>query len=117
MEHPNSDDYCKLLALYDKDFDLSLLSNNKHDYSFLFNKIMQMLLQPSDFNQQLPLPLRSVVQEYAAGNPAMREHLDYNENRQFFLADVYNTVLMYQRNQHRAGIALERMKENNQGQA
>lgn len=57
-------------------------------FIMLFRQVIQMLLAPSEINRQIPAPFVTMAQHYAAQEASALEHFDYEENRQFFLADL-----------------------------
>jgi hypothetical protein len=47
----------------------------------------------------LPIPFIEVARAYRSGDPPILEHFAYDENRQFFLADLYRYLLQLEKNE------------------
>jgi hypothetical protein len=94
-EQPELDDYLKLFRLYEGKLDFTIKGTKDGDYSFIFEQVMRLLLKPSPFNRTLPEPFISVAERYAFGDEATLAHFRYNENKQFFLSDVYDSIMIY----------------------
>ncbi len=102
MIHPDQHDYLKLFELYAGKLDFSIKGTKGGDYAFLFQQVMRLMQKRSPFNTELPAPFLAVVQKYSSGDPAIVAHFNYNENRQFFLSDLYDYLqLRLLRDRHR----------------
>jgi len=98
-EQPELDDYLKLFQLYEGKLDFTVKGTRGGDYSFIFEQVMRLLLKPSAFNRTLPEPFISVSERYAFSDAATVAHFRYNENKQFFLSDLYDSLILYQASQ------------------
>lgn len=99
IEQPELNDYLKLFQLYEGKLDFTVKGTKGGDYSFIFEQVMRLLLKPSPFNSSLPEPFIGVAERYAFNETATVAHFRYNENKQFFLSDLYDSLLMYQSSQ------------------
>lgn len=99
MKHPELNDYLQLFELYSGQLDFTIAGTKGGDYSFIFEQVMRMLLKLSSFNDSLPEPFLGVAERYAFNDPATVAHFKYNENKQFFLSDLYDSLLLYQTEQ------------------
>lgn len=98
-EQPELNDYLKLFQLYEGKLDFTVKGTKGGDYSFIFEQVMRLLLRPSPFNNTLPEPFISVAERYAFNDAATVAHFRYNENRQFLLSDLYDSLMIYQAGQ------------------
>ena len=98
-ESPELNDYLKLFELYAGKLDFTIKGTKGGDYSFIFEQVMRLLLKPSPFNDTLPDPFLAVAERYAFNEPATAAHFRYNENKQFFLSDLYDSLVLYQAEQ------------------
>lgn len=94
-ERPELHDYLKLFSLYEGKLDFTIKGTKGGDYSFIFEQIVRLLLRPSPFNDTLPETFIGVAERYAFDDPATTAHFRYNENRQFFLSDLYDSLMLY----------------------
>jgi len=94
-ESPVLQDYLKLFALYEGKLDFSGGGLGGGDYLFIFEQVIRLLLKPSAFNNTLPESFISTAERYAFGEAAVTTHFRSNENRQFFLSDLYDSLLLY----------------------
>lgn len=95
-ESPELSDYLKLFELYVGKLDFTITGTSGGDYSFIFEQVMRLLLKLSPFNDSLPEPFLAVAQRYAFNDTATVTHFRYNENKQFFLGDLYDSLMLYQ---------------------
>lgn len=103
-ECPELNDYLKLFELYSGKLDFTIKGTKGGDYSFIFEQVIRLLLKASPFNDSLPEPFLGVAERYVFAEPATVAHFRYNENKQFFLSDLYDSLLLYQAEQrHYAG--------------
>ena len=104
-ESPELQDYLKLFELYEGKLDFTIKGTKGGDYSFIFEQVVRLLLRPSPFNDTLPDTFISVAERYAFDEPATAAHFRYNENKQFFLGDLYDSLILYKEEDNpRAGI-------------
>ena len=94
-EYPKLHDYMKLFGLYAGKLDFTINGTKNGDYSFIFEQVIRLLLRPSEFNDSLPEPFLGVAERYAFAEPATVAHFKYNENKQFFLSDLYDSLMLY----------------------
>ena len=94
-ESPELQDYLKLFELYEGKLDFSIKGTKGGDYSFIFEQVVRLLLRPSAFNDTLPETFASVAERYTFNEPATVAHFHYNENKQFFLGDLYDSLVLY----------------------
>ena len=94
-ERPELGDYLKLFELYEGKLDFTIKGTKGGDYSFIFEQVIRLLLKPSSFNDSLPEPYLAVAERYAFAESATVAHFKYNENKQFFLSDLYDSLMLY----------------------
>lgn len=102
-EQPELKDYLTLFDLYEGKLDFSIKGTKGGDYSFIFEQIIRLLLKSSPFNDSLPETFISVAERYAFEDPATVAHFRYNENKQFFLGDLHDSLVLYKSEGSRAG--------------
>ncbi|MFO7593925.1 MAG: hypothetical protein R6X15_07795 [Pseudomonadota bacterium] len=101
-EQPELNDYLKLFELYEGKLDFSIKETKVGDYSFIFEQIIRLLLKSSPFNDSLPETFISVAVRYTSGDAATAEHFRYNDNKQFFLSDLHDSLELYKSGASRA---------------
>ena len=94
-DRPELNDYLKLFELYEGKLDFSIKGTKGGDYSFIFEQVIRLLLKPSPFNDTLPETFIGVAERYVFNDPATVAHFHYNENKQFFLGDMYDSLILY----------------------
>ncbi len=94
-ERPELNDYLQLFELYAGKLDFTIKGTAGGDYSFIFEQVMRLLLKSSPFNDSLPEPFLAVAERYAFNDTATVAHFRYNENKQFFLSDLYDSLVLY----------------------
>jgi hypothetical protein len=94
-ESPELGDYLKLFELYAGKLDFTVKGTRGGDYSLIFEQVIRLLLRPSPFNDTLPEPFLAVAERYAFAERATIAHFRYNENKQFFLSDLYDSLALY----------------------
>lgn len=102
-EKPELSDYLKLFSLYDGKLDFTIKGTKGGDYSFIFEQVIRLLLKPSPFNDSLPETFVSVAERYVFNETATVNHFRYNENKQFFLSDLYDSLMLYEDGGSRVG--------------
>lgn len=95
-KRPELNDYLKLFELYAGRLDFTIEGTKDGDYSFIFEQVVRLLLKSSSFNDILPEPFLAVAERYAFNDTATVAHFKYNENKQFFLGDLYDSLMLYQ---------------------
>jgi hypothetical protein len=98
-ERPELQDYLKIFELYEGKLDFTIKGTKGGDYSFIFEQVIRLLLRPSPFNDTLPDTFINVAERYAFNEPATAAHFRYNENKQFFLSDLYDSLVLYKEEQ------------------
>ncbi len=89
MKPPRAQDYIALLRLYRND--LRHVSEARGSrFELLFLQVVRLLNTSSPFNRTLPAPFLDVARRYSRGEPHTVVHFRYDENRQFFLSDLYD---------------------------
>jgi len=106
-EYPELNDYLKLFGLYAGKLDFTVDGTKNGDYSFIFEQVIRLLLRPSEFNDTLPEPFLGVAERYAFAETATVTHFKYNDNKQFFLSDLYDSLMLYQTEQQSCAGARE----------
>lgn len=106
-ESPELNDYLKLFELYAGKLDFTIKGTAGGDYTFIFGQVMRMLLKSSPFNNCLPEPFPAMAERYAFGDTATVAHLGYNENKQFFLSDLYDSLMLCQAAQDHCAVGKE----------
>lgn len=97
MKKPDIDDYMDLFKRYGRDFGDAYLEPEDERFRLLFDQILRLLTQPSDFNLSLPEPFRTTAHRYLAGDDATIAHMKVIENRHFMLSDLYDYVHLRQK--------------------
>ncbi|WP_245270565.1 hypothetical protein [Beijerinckia mobilis] len=92
VNKPDINDYMDLFKRYGKDFGAAYLEPEDERFRFLFDQILRLLIQPSDFNLTLPEPFRTTAHRYLAGDETTVAHMRIVENRHFMLSDLYDYV-------------------------
>jgi hypothetical protein len=92
VKKPDIDDYMDLFKRYGKDFGAAYLEPEDERFRFLFDQILRLLVQPSDFNLSMPEEFRRTAHRYLAGDEATIAHMLIVENRHFMLSDLYDYV-------------------------
>lgn len=89
MKPPEAHHYLALLRLYRKE--LRLVSGSPGDrFELLFQQVIRLLRTPSPFNRSLPTPFLDIARRYSTRDRHTLEHFRHDENRQFFLSDLYD---------------------------
>lgn len=91
---PTAEQYLKILDFYSEALHEPVESPTGSRFEFVFGQIMRLLAQPSLFNESLPAPFLDVAWRYSAGDPATLRHFAYDENRQFFLSDLHDYIVL-----------------------
>lgn len=96
-EQNGLDDYMRLFSLYDAE--LHDFSGNGRGVRFelLFQQAVTLLLTPLSINQVIPSPFLGVAQKYSEGKSETLHHFDFEENRHFFLCDLYDWLKIHDR--------------------
>lgn len=102
-EQPELKDYLTLFGLYEGKLDFNIKGTKGGDYSFIFEQIVRLLLRSSPFNDSLPETFIGVAERYTFDDPATVAHFRYNENKQFFLSDLHDSLVLYQSKDSCAG--------------
>ena len=66
-------------------------------FALLFRQVLRLLIQPVEFNQRLPKLFLEVAQRYLAKNEETIRHFSYEDNRYFFLNDLYDWLQVHER--------------------
>lgn len=94
-ERPELQDYLSLFSLYEGKLDFTATGEKGGDYLFIFEQVIRLLLKPSPFNDSLPETFLTIAERYAFNDSATVSHFGYNENRQFFLSDLHDSLMLY----------------------
>lgn len=89
MKPPRAQDYVALLRLYRTDL-RQVRETGGNRFELLFLQVIRLLEEPSPFNQTLPTPFLDVARRYSRGELHTKSHFAQDENRQFFLSDLYD---------------------------
>lgn len=98
---PNADQYLRILDFYSAALREPVESAGSR-FEFVFGQTMGLLARPSPFNLSLPAPFLDVARRYHAEDPATLRHFSYDENRQFFLSDLYDYLVLSAKRGQRA---------------
>ncbi|WP_303901043.1 hypothetical protein [Thiohalomonas denitrificans] len=93
MRPPRAQDYVALLRLYRTDL-RQVTETGGNRFELLFLQVIRLLGEPSPFNQTLPAPFLDVARRYSRGELHTLSHFQHDENRQFFLSDLYDYLKM-----------------------
>lgn len=97
MTKPDIGDYIDLFKRYGRDFGDAYLDPEDERFRLLFDQILRLLIQPSDFNLSLPKEFLTTAHRYLAGDEATVAHMKVIENRHFMLSDLYDYVHLRQK--------------------
>lgn len=93
------DSYLRLFAPYKEQ--LRQFDGRKGKYggrfALLFRQVLRLLIIPAELNQQIPKLFVEVAQRYLSNERATVEHFSYEDNRHFFLSDLYDWLLIRER--------------------
>ncbi|MET0116868.1 MAG: hypothetical protein ABW090_05545 [Sedimenticola sp.] len=66
-------------------------------FALLFRQVLRMLVRPEELNQQIPKLFVTVAHKYFAGDKETIRHFSYEDNRHFFLSDLYDWLQIRER--------------------
>ncbi|GAB6041098.1 hypothetical protein [Endothiovibrio diazotrophicus] len=89
MKAPKIDDYLALFRLYEGALKEPVEPRGER-FELLFDQVIRLLHSPSPLNNEIPFPFRDVARRFSDNDAATVEHFRYDENRQFFLSDLYD---------------------------
>lgn len=102
---PNPEDYLALLKLYAPQLQAwKETPNQKGLFQLVFEQVVRLLSKDSDFNHEIPLPLRTAARQYLQHHREVVAHFSYSENRQFFLSDLYDFIQLYVKRSRFSGV-------------
>lgn len=64
-----------------------------HRFALLFRQIIRLLNEQQTVNEKIPRLFVLVAQRYLSNAPETVRHFSYEENRHFFLSDLYEWLL------------------------
>lgn len=99
---PELADYVQLFQIYGKDLGAIYKEPDDDRYALLFEQVISLLIQPSQFNLTLPAPFRISAHRYHSGDPKTVEQLSDPANRHFMLCDLHDLIML------KGGLALRR---------
>ena len=93
--------YYKLFAPYEEQLRQFRGREGEHGgrFALLFRQILRLLVQPSELNQLVPRTFVMVAQRYLAKEREVVMHFSYEDNRHFFLSDLYDWLQIHERGQ------------------
>lgn len=97
MGYPDAEDYLHCFEIYGDDIRTMYLDHDEGRYEFLFERILRMLIQPSQFNTVIPDPFKNTARKYLSGDVEARTYMNDPEKRNFMLSDLYDFVLLQHR--------------------
>lgn len=68
-------------------------------FALLFRQVLRLLVQPTELNQLIPRTFIKVAQRYLAKDQEVVMHFSYEDNRHFFLSDLYDWLQIHERGQ------------------
>lgn len=98
MHEATAEQYLRLLGFYGEELRKPIEPGGDR-FELVFEQVVGLLGRPSPFNGTLPMPFTDVAHRYAAGDPATLRHFGYDENRQFFLSDLHDYLLLTARSE------------------
>lgn len=98
---PKAEHYLRILDFY-SDALREPVEPAGNRFELVFEQVVRLLARPSSFNDSLPAPFLDVAYRYAEGEAATLRHFGYDENRQFFLSDLYDYLLLVTHRGHLA---------------
>lgn len=100
------DSYLRLFAPYVEQ--LHEFSGRKGPYgnrfALLFRQTLRMLVSPLEINARVPLPFLEVARRYLEQDADTIRHFSYEENRHFFLSDLYDWLQIHERGRKMHGM-------------
>jgi hypothetical protein len=98
-ESVDLDAYLKLYAPYVEQ--LRQFSGREGEYggrfALLFRQILRLLMSSTSINRQIPKPFIKVAQRYLQRDEETVRHFSYEENRHFFLSDLFDWLQIQER--------------------
>jgi hypothetical protein len=93
--------YYQLFAPYEKQLRQFKGREGEHGgrFALLFRQILRLLVQPSEINRSIPRTFIKVAQRYLAKDQEVVMHFSYEDNRHFFLSDLYDWLQIHERGQ------------------
>lgn len=92
------DIYLKLFEPYEQqlsDFD-GREGDFGHRFALLFRQAVRLLVVEEPFNTDIPKLFIEVAQRFLSNDPETVRHFSYEENRHFFLSDLYDWLNRHQ---------------------
>lgn len=94
MSKPNVTDYLKLFRLYGDDLTSIYMDSDDLRYKLLFEQIIALLLEQSDFNDSIPQPFKDTARSYSSGHEGTLKHFTDPGNRNFMMSDLHDFVVL-----------------------
>ena len=93
--------YYKLFSPYEEQLRQFKGREGEHGgrFALLFRQVLRLLVQPTELNQLIPRTFIKVAQRYLAKEKEVVMHFSYEDNRHFFLSDLYDWLQIYERGQ------------------
>jgi hypothetical protein len=93
--------YYQLFAPYEEQLRLFKGREGEHGgrFALLFRQILRLLVQPLEINRSIPRTFIKVAQRYLAKDQEVVMHFSYEDNRHFFLSDLYDWLRIHERGQ------------------
>jgi len=66
-------------------------------FALLFRQVVRRVVQPGGLNDRLPRPFVEVALRYLRGDHQTVRYFSYEENRHFYLSDLYDWLLIQER--------------------
>lgn len=66
-------------------------------FALLFRQILRLLVLPGDLNDLMPRTFGEVAKRYLGGDADTVRHFSYEDNRHFFLSDLFDWLKIYER--------------------
>lgn len=93
------DEYLRLFAPYEQQ--LIQFTGREGEYgsrfALLFRQVLRMLVRPLVLNERMPRLFIEVAHRYLENDPDTVKHFSYEDNRHFFLSDLYKWIQVHER--------------------
>ncbi|MES9814702.1 MAG: hypothetical protein ABW161_17605 [Candidatus Thiodiazotropha sp.] len=93
--------YLRLFAPYETQ--LRQFSGREGEYgarfALLFLQVVRLLIKPEGINRLIPKPFIKVARRYLRKEHEVVMHFSYEDNRHFFLSDLYDWLQIQERGQ------------------
>ncbi|MGB0659716.1 MAG: hypothetical protein ACPGNV_05995 [Mangrovicoccus sp.] len=94
QENPTLDDYLRIFAQYGEEVQAIYMEPPDDRYELLFERMIRLLIKPSQFNLTLPEEFRIFASQYRAGDADVVRQLEDRDTRHFMLSEVHDYIML-----------------------